>query len=406
MTHTNWLWPRERNVRARSSNSRKPPRVRLMLQALEDRALPSLPDMPVIRQPESNPTIPPDGQIWDSFTPDVAPTVVVSEIAPAFAEWTRTGRASESIVFSGTQFKSSTTFEAYGQTTASGTLAATNGSLDATGQRGVVVLPSSLPVNSMYLVWAKDNAGAGYSYPIAINRTDAWYAMPDNPRIGQNNSIVSIFGQNLVLDETAKGRVYIEPNTDGPTTPGTGPAQWVKLASANPANPYKVDFQLPSNIGTGDYNVWAHNSHGGRYGFAAPIAITVQEKVTWDENTSLLYDVTKLNTYPGLSGLSNATPDNPNHNDLPAIQAAIDAINLAVSKQNAVNGTVYFPTGTYHIRGGLSFDFGWSGINLTGKSGIRLVGASGAAIAPMPLDPNNIAATDPGYLIFTDGSNP
>lgn len=117
MAHTNWLWRRNLHKLGRRSVVRKPKRVGLMLQALENRELPTvgLPDMPVIRQPNINPMIPPDnaiGQTWDSFTPGVSDLKAGPQV-PAFAEWTRTGRQSESIVFSGASFDSDATFQVF-----------------------------------------------------------------------------------------------------------------------------------------------------------------------------------------------------------------------------------------------------------------------------------------------------
>ena len=73
--------------------------------------------------------------------------------------------------------------------------------------------------------------------------------------------------------------------------------------------------------------MWVHNGHGGKYGWSGPIALTVEDDVTWTGTVRNVKDY-------GATG--NGSTD-----DASAIQSALDAAGSG--------GRVYFPTGTYKI---------------------------------------------------------
>jgi hypothetical protein len=150
---------------------------RPQIERLESRELLSItyPTLQNVAWPSSNPTLPAG---MDTFTPPVNSQGLAAG-APGLATCTQIGNPGDAMALTGTQFSAytgtdlgkDTNFLVYGQTTAgNGTLA--NGSiLQLDGQDASMALPSSLPTNSMYLVWAQNANGA--SYPLAVNQTTA-----------------------------------------------------------------------------------------------------------------------------------------------------------------------------------------------------------------------------------------
>lgn len=274
------------------------------------------PNMANIVKPNPEPTLPGGS---DTFIPPVS-SFTPSANAPAVAEWTRTGAPDNTLILTGSHFSSyngadqgkDTTFMTYGQIGGSGVM------IDSQVQRldglkAAVTLDTSLPTWSMYLLWPCNSVGAGY--PVAVNKTEAWWVGPNAASPGQT---ISIFGRNLSQNNgTTNSWVYIKP------TGSSG--QW---ATVTAVNPYKVDFTVPS-LTNGIYEVWVHNGHGGHYGWSGPVTFTVQSAYTWSGGTF------NVKTY-GAKG--DGVTD-----DTAAINSAISATG------NTPDCIIYFPTGTYMV---------------------------------------------------------
>ena len=193
-----------------------------------------------------------------------------------------------------------------------------------------MTLDSTLPTWSMYLVWPQNSNG--YGSPIAVNRTEAWWLGPQKAAVGDT---VSVYGRNLSNQNgTTNAWIYIMPS-------GGGSGQWVTPTSVNP---YQVSFVVPNTLAIGTYQVWAHNGHGGHYGWSGPLTLTVYGGPGWN--------TTQFNVMNyGAKGDGKA-------DDTAAIEAALEAA------ANSPNSTVYLPTGTYSVSDGF-----------IPPSNIRLLGA-------------------------------
>jgi hypothetical protein len=273
----------------------------------------------------------------DTFNP-VFGSYVATAGAPAIAQWTQSAGPGNTISLSVVNASalppsgnnSDTQFVTYSQTTGN------NGMLtsDAIAQIGSglasVSLNSQNATNSMYFLWAK-NAN-GYSAPVAINKTTAWWLGPTPAGPGQT---VSVYGENLTYTTTdGLSWIYITKSD------GTG-GQWATVTSANP---YQVAFTVPTNLATGTYEVWAHNGHGGQYGWSNPLTLTVAPQLQY---TGKVFNVLSYGAVP-----NNAADDTAGFTA---------ALNAAVS--SGAGSTVYVPAGTYVVSG------------ITMPSGVQLLGA-------------------------------
>lgn len=286
-------------------------------------AKPTFPDLPDAPRPSPEPT-PPEG--FDPFDPPVDATVPAAT-APAFAEWTRTARPEDSIAATGDQFSrfsgpdagQDTRFTVFGQSVAGGGTLRDAAIQRLDGAKAAITLSEQLPDGSMYLVWPGNADGPGY--PVAVNRTEAWWVGPESATRGDT---VSVFGRNLSHDHgTNSAWVYLK--AEG------GAGAW---ASVTRVNPYKADFTVPPGLANGAYQVWAHNGHGRGYGWSGPLTLTVTNGPGW---TGVEFNVKDY----GAAG-DGATDDEA------AIQAALNAALLSPGS------TVYLPAGTYMVSRGFT----------------------------------------------------
>jgi len=306
-----------------------------MLEPMEPRLLLSAalyPDLPYAVAPALAPALPAE---FDAYTPPVDGSVPATT-APAFAEWTRTGGPDDTLVLTGDQFSrytgsnegKDTRFLIYGQTreTDGGTGDGLIQRLD--GLTAAVTLDDDLPAGSMYLLWASNEDG--YGYPIAVNQTETWWIGPEKATRGDT---VSVYGRNLSHDGgTTDSWVYIKPT-------GAQAGLW---ATVTAVNPYKVDFTVPGSLADGDYEVWVHNGHGGHYGWAGPLTLTVDSGPGW---TGAEVSV------QGFGAVGDGVTD-----DAAAINAAVNALRNS-------GDTLYFPAGTYLVGTGFEpmTNLRWSG---------------------------------------------
>ncbi|MEN7973313.1 MAG: glycosyl hydrolase family 28-related protein, partial [Verrucomicrobiota bacterium] len=264
------------------------------------------PDMPYAG-PSSMPDLP---AVFTDYNPPVDSDPVNAN-TPAVAEWTRSNRPGDTMaltgetlsIHSGVAEGRDTKFVFYG-----GEATPANGLIQRLdGAQCALTLPDTLLASEMYLMWPHNENGSGN--PIAINQTEAWWVGPDHAARGET---FSVYGRNLVLGE-GSCHLYVE---------GHG---WLVSTTADP---YKADFEVPSDLANGTYTLWAHNGCGGKYGWAKPLSLTVDSVVDWSKGD--IIDVTKA---PYNAAGDGATDDHG------AIQAACEAAGSG--------DTVYFPAGTY-----------------------------------------------------------
>jgi hypothetical protein len=308
------------------------------VQSLEQRVLLSSLPAPVLLpdfQADGPPDSPPLPAGFEPFNPQLqSGSFTAASGAPAIATATQSGEPNDTLSLTGDAFSApdspahstaaDTRFLTFGQTT-SGNGSLLDASIQDAGGVGAaataaITLDPRLPADSMYLLWPVNADGAGV--PVAVNRTEAWWVGPDQAAPG---ATVSVFGRNLSLGNAPQSWVYLEP-TNGSA------GQWAQVTAVNP---YKVDFVLPANLPLGGYQVWAHNGHGGKYGWSGPLTLNVVASTQWSGPTFNVRDF-------GAKG-DGLTDDSA------AIHAALAA------GSSHPNSTIYFPAGNYLISQPMDF---------------------------------------------------
>jgi PA14 domain/Pectate lyase superfamily protein/Calx-beta domain len=278
----------------------------------------NLPGLGTQSAPGSKPTLPTGS---DVFTPSFTGTV--SSQAPVISEWTKTGKAGDTIVLTGWKFSgltgsqagTDTKFWVYGQTESGDGVLKEAKVVKLDGDVASITLPTGLPSGSEYVVWAQN--GSGVSKPVTINQTEAWWVGPNAATRGE---VTSIFGRNLTQDGgTTTANVYIEDSA--------GKGYWAPVVSSNP---YKIDFKVPTGLANGSYKVWVHNGDGGQYGWSEPVTLTVNDGLKYTGQTFNVKDF-------GAKG-DGVTDDT---------QALKNALAAA---DKVAWSTVYLPTGTYIVK--------------------------------------------------------
>lgn len=311
---------------------------RILLEPLESRRLfaahplsilSNLPGVSDTLQPASHPALPAG---FDTFAPALSGGNVAADGTPTLAEWTRTAAADESIVITGDRLSTAgagqpavdTGVIVFGATSSANAAVSDATVQYVDGGAASVTLPADLPADSMYLLWTKN--GNGYGRPIAVNQTEAWWAGPDAPSAGER---VSIYGRNLALRSggASIAAVYLEPAAGNLAAP-----RWATVIDANP---YKLTIALPTDLPAGSWQAWAHNGHGGEYGWSKPVTLTVNGAQAWN---GPVFDVRTF----GAKGDGQT-------DDQAAIRAAIAAA------QQTPGSTVYLPAGKYLVNGGFAY---------------------------------------------------
>lgn len=292
---------------------------------------------------------------FDPFVPPVTPGLALAG-TPAIAEWTKTGKPDAVVALTGSRFSTytadaagkDTQFQVFGQGV-SGSFSGPASILRLDGFKAAVILPAGLPANSEYLIWPVNSVGAGN--PVAVNATEAWWV---GPNVATRGDTVSVFGRNLAHNgKPVTSYIYIQKSG----LPGI----WANVTAANP---YKVDFTVPASLANGTYQVWAHNGHGGHYGWSGPLTLTINNGTPWTAQTF------NVKSY-GAKG-DGVTDDEA------AIQTALDAA------ARAPWSTLYFPTGTYMISKGflVSPQIRWLGDGSTHT----FIKANAGFVAPQTYD--------------------
>lgn len=176
-----------------------------------------------------------------------------------------------------------------------------------------LLIPNTLHANGVYLLWLKNRNG--YGIPYIINKPETWWLGFSQMAVGQT---CYLFGCRLTNDwANGDSNIYIKASD--------GSGVWATITDANP---YRLAFTVPS-LDNGEYEVWVHNNHGGEYGWAGPLTLTIADPVSYDDTT---IDVTDA----PYSAVGDGVTD-----DTASIQAAINA--------TPATGKVYFPNGTYLV---------------------------------------------------------
>jgi polygalacturonase len=167
------------------------------------------------------------------------------------------------------------------------------------------------------LAWPESSTHIGP--PVAVNRTEGWWLGPDRAVVGQT---VAIHGRNLSQNNgTGSVFVYLETGDHG--------GRWL---TPTEVNPYRVAFEVPQ-LPLGTYSVWAHNGHGGHFGWSGPFALEVARTTPWARQAGRSISVRDF----GATG-DGSTDD-----------SAAVAVALTVAGWLAP-ATVYFPPGEYLVR--------------------------------------------------------
>ncbi len=299
----------------------------------------NLPEFP------ENPDIPraslPSGMNY--WSPDLSGTA--GSTSPIIAASDPTAGPDQTITVTGAQFTADpnspyddTQFIVYGQTTSSNAVYTDAQIQDPTTNGALVTLSSSLPNNSMYLVWALNANGA--STPIAINNTTPWWVEAPNEPIGdtQNAQTVdadtgqelAIYGENLSnLATSPQSWVYLQ----------TSAYEGAWATNVHVVSPNEVTFDVPDDLEPGTYEVWINNGLGGVYSWAqAPTTVDVASY------SSPLTSTVTATIGGTITGSTYTLTGNGSTNDYNALNALLTSM---------VSGeTLILPAGTFLVADG------------------------------------------------------
>lgn len=296
--------------------------------------------------PENGPQLP---EAFDPFEPPALESP--PDGAPGISQWNRTAGPDQHVILAGYNFKTEgdpngeqTEFRLFAQT-ARGQVETTGDIVGLYPYQAVVHIPDKIPEGSMITVQPVNAAGAGE--PVALNQTEVWYTLP---RKAEPGGPLSVYGRNLMNAGAAEGRSWLLlKSRDG---------EEMVLLETEQANSYKADFKVPEDLATGDYEVWAHNGHGGQLGWSPqharlggkrpPRFLTIEEPRKWDGPK---LDVTEFGADGG-----------DEEDDTEAFKKALEEAN------NEKNSTIYIPAGTYFLSKPLKPIAG------PDKSGVRIMG--------------------------------
>lgn len=258
----------------------------------------------------------------DKYAP---PNIVIANTSgvPQIGEWTKTAGSNQSIVLTGYNL----TDAAFYVFSKDGLKQASTQYLD--NEKAIVTISKNQGSWSQFLIWPKNKHG--YGKAVAVNKTEVWWVGPDKINAG---SKTSVFGRNLAnKNGTAISYAYLQSKRD----------RSIKRLAVSQVNPYKIDFLIPAGLQSGDYYIWVHNGHGGKYGWSKPLPIKIGNQAVWSSNKSSFF-------------YARDTINNE-------LQGLIDKAST-YAFQNNTYATVLLPAGTFIVRGSIRH-----------KSRVRLLGA-------------------------------
>jgi len=249
--------------------------------------------------------------------------VTPAQGVPQFAEWTRIADPGNVIAATGVAFS---TFSGSDLGKDAQILVSDGGApapaeiIRLTSDKVAFVIPQQFARDMMYLVWPRNGSGIGR--PVAVNGTEARWA---GPNICSPGDTISVYGKNLAR----YGSTYTGANQSYVYLKQAG--AWAQVVSANP---YKVDFIVPSSAANGPEQLWVHNGRGGKYGWSGPVSLTIRSRYAWS--------ATEINVKDHGAKGDGVADD-------------YDAITKAIAAASGKKATVYFPSGTYMTSATLAF---------------------------------------------------
>ena len=210
-------------------------------------------------------------------------------------------------------------------------------------KNGPQVITCDVPADkfSVYAVVARGKEG--FSKPVIVNAAKAEWL---SKAIAASSDTIRVFGRNLVnldlypekknFDVSAGYGSYLRntPTKVYLETPG-GTFLSCRIVKSSA---YDVHFILPSSLADGQYNVYAHNGLGGKYGWSLPVELTIQKKKSW---STKLFNVRDFGARGEI--VADTKENGGWNNDGIAIQQALDAAGANGG------GIVYFPAGSYYV---------------------------------------------------------
>jgi hypothetical protein len=330
---------------------------------------------------------PPSGT--DAFTLSTSST---ASTAGLITQATATAAPGDVIALTAEDVSSSTSFYVYGQTTSGNgdwEAATIESEADAgSGSTAVSIqLASTLPPNSIYYLYELN--GSTYSTPYQINQPQIWWTDQNNAYAGGK---VSLFGTNLSYGADSQPYsdhtwVYLFPQgITGETSPILISASAVAPAAdgsgAMDVNPYKVDFNLPSSIAAGTYDVEVYNGHGGVNALSNAMSLYVAAAPS-GSNTATFTLQTAYDNYLELNGepLASVYLDNTDTQIDPfAVNHAILWASLTYIADNTSiqYATIVLPTGEIDVQNSMDQIFLFPHVHLVGAgdTGNNITGTS------------------------------
>ncbi len=301
----------------------------------------------------------------DTFSPPTSTAAPASGASAAvISQWVSQGSPGDIIPLTGGQLVGAT-FSIFGQTSPTNALMLGPDALTETALATQLTLNHCLPQNSAYLIWASTSAGV--SAPICVNCTELWWGQ-DTAYPGDT---VALFGRNLYYGGVTP-TVYVL-NTDGSLV---GKAVLVDY------NNYRIRYVMPNATLKSQVQVWVHNGHGGAYGWAGPVTVTVAATVN---NEAQFWTGATFNV-KNFGAVGDGVTD-----DGPAITMALTTAAASYSS-TGLPATVYLPgspTAAVYLTN--------EGFN--NLAGVRWLG-DGPALTTLELGPGFVNSVQPEALFF------
>src|SRR5665213_2627540 len=229
-----------------------------------------IPSNPNVAKPFPEPTMP-AGYGWDTFTSPTN-TAYAAGCAPIIAAHGKLAFPNDVLAVTGESFGY---LYDYSQTTSGNGLWLTMTAAEQSTENSIFNLPTNSNTNSVHEVWASATLGSALSTPKILNMTQAYYVSNQGSTGGAVGSPDStyVLGMNLWYNNVTP--VVCISNGVGTT-----------VCAATSWDLCKINFNVPSGIASGNYQVWVHNGHGGELGWSGPnatnsLTLTVGTPMSW-----------------------------------------------------------------------------------------------------------------------------
>jgi hypothetical protein len=284
----------------------------------------TLPIEPQYATPADAPSLPSGIEIWPTLTFTDTP----GESSPAVARLDVSGQSGDSLTWAGDDLTSDSELQFW--TTDGPIIAAENIYSDGANVR-VCTISDRFAGDKFYFVYPYDPAN-GYGSPVVVNRAEAWRVQTESTssKDGYVSDKAYLFGDNLT---NLSGQAFIYADGYGYITP--------TFASHG-----RLEFVIPADMPQGDYDLWAHNGRGGKYGWSLePVTLTVATPADLARN----YDYFTVNI-PGTHA------NDPSYDIADDLVAAVQAI-----RDNGFIGRVVLPAGHWYCGRKVAYSGGFGG---------------------------------------------